>query len=181
MQLVIVNNEVVVKVETPSKNNASGTSYADISEGQGKIGTPSKVTRTTSNNIFLVGGSHLGSAATQAASEADTAATNTTKRVSMLADALPHEDEEEDFWANHKAGESDAKPTPSKSSVHEKEHGPPPVRAAYVKISMNMMDVIEDHKVLTSLGQDLILALLSRALSRDRLSSKRKGKPSPKK
>lgn len=71
------------------------------------------------------------------------------------------EDGEEDFWANHTADEETSTP---KKIMHISEAAP--LLAAYIKISMNMMDVIEDHKVLTSLGQDLLLALLSRDTKR---------------
>ena len=73
------------------------------------------------------------------------------------------EDDEEDFWANHKAADeaSEAASTPIKEKASPDDDATN-LHAAYVKISMNMMDVIEDHKVLTSLGQDYILSVLSR-------------------
>jgi hypothetical protein len=193
-KLVIVNNEVVVKVETPVTNSGEGTAYADISEpgdkGDSHPLPTVKEKAPTPRASPRVPGSKSGSfgdrdkdkdkdAFSLPSSVAFSATPSTPKRG---AAGPVHEDDEEDFWANHKVGEEGASggrpPTPSRKKEQKHDHASAPrpsdptaIRAAYVKISMNMMDVIEDHKVLTSLGQDLILAMLSRDISRRRRPS----------
>lgn len=156
LQLVVVNHEVVVKVETPV-TNARPDAADSVPVASDTLRDEQSSRRDLTGDSRHVGFSSLENRATL---NDPLPGPSPTRRGS---DAPTKEDDEEDFWANHKAAEeaSEAVSTPQKK-ISAPDADTTNLHAAYVKISMNMMDVIEDHKVLTSLGQDYILSVLSR-------------------
>ena len=165
-------------METPTKSSRPGSQFNDIKEpgkasnAVGIQNTPVKSPNST-GNVFL----HTKSSTNPSNDSSEGTSTVTfsenvsgedkvrpTPQNSIATALLVHGEDEEDFWANHHRLEEKEKASPSNcnSDDKDKHHS---VMAAHVKMSMNMMDVIEDHKVISALGQELILSMLSRQAS----------------
>ncbi len=159
---MVVDGEVVVKIETPtsfgkqlSDDAASKTKIVKENLSEGNIHNEES-SKMTKKNVFKVN----ADVASPVVIVEEIKSEKPKVQGALKMEDNQVEENEDDLWVNSTTASGKKKKLKSASSQNGSSSKC--IHAASVQISLNMMDVIEDHKVLQSLAQDLLMQILQK-------------------